>query len=236
MTHVLCPVCGCNCTKYGKTKAGSQRWNCSQCSITFTQTIDSSAKQLQIFLKWLFGKQTQKEMSGEGRTFRRKTSQFWEIWPLPPLIEEKRDVLYVDGIYLAKKACVLICCDEEHVLGWYLCRQEHSGAWISLLKRIAAPKIVVSDGGTGFSKAVKKVWPHTRHQRCIFHVFSQIKRYTTGRPQTAAGYELLVLARDLLQVKTKPEMNRLFDRFIDWMKKYNQFLQDRKSTRLNSSH
>ena len=31
---------------------------------------------LQIFLKWLFGKQAQKEMPGESRTFRRKNNRF----------------------------------------------------------------------------------------------------------------------------------------------------------------
>ena len=224
MKTVLCPVCSCECSKYGKTKAGSQRWHCGKCSLTFTQNIDNSAKQLQLFLRWLFSKQTQKDMPGEGRTFRRKTSHFWEIWPMPPLIEEKRDVLYVDGIYLAKRACVLICCDETHVLGWYLCRQEHSGAWMALMKRIAAPEIVVSDGGKGFAKALKKTWPRTKHQRCVFHVFSQVKRYTTGRPQTAAGNELLVLARDLLKIKSRQEKDKWIERFIIWMEKYHRFL------------
>lgn len=224
MKHAACPVCGKSCIKYGKTKAGSQRWHCSTCSIVFTQKIDNAAKQLEVFLKWLFSKQPQKDLPGEGRTFRRKTSQFWELWPMPPLIEEKRDVLFVDGIYLSRKACVLICRDEEHVLGWYLCRQEHSGAWISLLKRIAAPQIVVSDGGTGFSKALKKAWPGTRHQRCLFHVYSQVRRYTTGRPQTAAGRDLLTLAIDLLHVETKGEVDQWVDSFIHWMKKYNEFL------------
>ena len=224
MKRVLCPVCGSDCMKYGKTKAGSQRWFCHTCSTAFTQKIDCTTKQLQSFLSWLFSKKTQKDMPGEGRTFRRKTAKFWEIWPLPPQIEEKRDVLYVDGIYLARKACVLICCDDEHVLGWYLCRYEHAEAWAALLKRIAAPGVVVSDGGTGFVKALKRVWPQTKHQRCIYHVFSQVKRYTTGKPQTAAGYELLVLAKDLLKVKNKATMNNWIDRFIHWMKKYHQFL------------
>ena len=42
--------------------------------------------------------------------------------------------------------------DKDYVLGWYLCRYEHSGAWEALMSRIAEPKVVVSDGGTGFRK------------------------------------------------------------------------------------
>lgn len=50
-------------------------------------------------------------MPGQGRTFRRQIADFWQIWPMPPKIETSRDVVFVDGIYLAKKACILICYD-----------------------------------------------------------------------------------------------------------------------------
>lgn len=224
MKHVICPVCSSVCIRYGKNRSGSQRWFCKECSISITPKIDNSSKQLTIFLDWLFSKNTQKSMPGEGRSFRRKTSVFWDVWPLPSLVETKRDVLYVDGIYLGRKACILICCDEEYVLGWYLCRYEHAGAWISLLSRIAEPKVVVSDGGTGFAKALRKVWPHAEHQRCIFHVFCQVRRYTTGKPKTAAGAELYMLAKDLLHITSKDEIETWTDRFVEWMQKYNKFL------------
>lgn len=224
MKHVICPVCSSVCIRYGKNKSGSQRWFCKECRGIITPKIDNSSKQLSIFLDWLFGKDTQKSMPGEGRSFRRKTSAFWDVWPLPSLVETKRDVLYVDGIYIGRKACVLICCDEKNVLGWYLCRYEHAGAWISLLSRIAEPRVVVSDGGTGFAKALRKVWPHAEHQRCIFHVFCQVKRYTTGKPKTAAGIELYMLSKDLLHITSKTDIEKWTDRFIEWMRKYNKFL------------
>ena len=226
MKQVLCNICGAKCIKYGKTKAGSQRWFCNKCKLAYSPQIDNDAKLLHIFLNWLFGKQVQTEMPGDGRTFRRKTAKFWDIWPLPPKIESSRDVLFMDGIYLARKACVLICCDEKHVLGWYLCRYEHAGAWMELMKRIAEPKVVVSDGGTGFKKALKKVWPNARHQRCVFHVFCQVKRYTTSRPNTIAGVELYGLARDLFDVRTKQESEEWTDRFVSWIVRHQKFLSE----------
>ena len=226
MNQVNCPVCGKKCVKSGKTKAGSQRWFCKECKTSLTHKIDSRSKELKNFLDWLFGKESQSTMPGEGRTFRRKTSKFWDIWPMPPKIEEARDVLFLDGIYLGRKACVLICCDEKHVLGWYLCRYEHAGAWIALMNRIAEPKMVVSDGGTGFAKALKKVWPKAKHQRCIFHVFCQVKRYTTSRPNTMAGIELYSISKDLLTIKNKQEAKLWTNRFIKWIKKYQEFLSE----------
>jgi len=235
MKHVICPVCKSVCIKHGKNKSGSQRWFCKNCKSTVTPKIDNSAKQLEIFLKWLFSKETQINMPGGGRTFRRKTSRFWEIWTLPPLIETARDVVYVDGIYLGRKACILICCDDEHVLGWYLCRYEHSRAWETLFSRIAQPSVVVSDGGTGFAKALKKSWPDAQHQRCVFHVFSQVKRYTTSKPKTAAGIELYMLSKELLHIKSKEEADNWTDLFIDWMRRYNKFLSQMTYDELGNS-
>lgn len=224
MKHVICSICGSTCIKYGKNKSGSQRWLCKKCGTITTPKIDNSAKQLKIFLDWLFGREIQSEMPGGGRTFRRKTSQFWNIWPLPPVVEAKREVVFVDGIYLGRHACILICCDKKHVLGWYLCRYEHSGAWISLMSRIVEPDIVVSDGGTGFAKALRKVWPHAKHQRCVFHAFCQVKRYTTSQPQTPAGIELYAIARELLHIETHDEAEKWVDSFVAWMGKFSLYL------------
>lgn len=224
MKRVICPVCGNSCSKYGRNKSGSQRWICRNCKSINTPKIDNLTKQLNIFLKWLFSKDIQKDMPGCGRTFRRKTSKFWDIWTLPPIVEEKHSVVFVDGIYLCRNACVLICCDKNNVLGWYLCRYEHAGAWISLMSRIAEPTLVVSDGGKGFKKALKKVWPHAKHQRCLFHVFSQVRRYTTTKPKTLAGAELYALAKRLLHLKTKSEADKWTDEFLDWTRRHHKFL------------
>ena len=226
MKQVNCPICNCKCIKHGKIKSGSQRWFCKSCKLAFTPKIDNDTKQLQQFLAWLFSKEVQSNMSGDGRTFRRKTSKFWDIWVMSPKIEESKDVLYLDGIYLSRKSCILICCDKEHVLGWYVCRYEYSGAWEALMSRIAEPKVVVSDGGKGFRKALKRKWPKAKHQRCVFHVFSQVKRYTTSRPNTLAGLELYALARDLFDVKSIEDSKIWVDRFTGWIVKHKRFLSE----------
>ena len=61
---------------------------------------------------------------------------------------------------------------------------------LEILRRISVISSLASDGGKGFSKALKKVWSNAKHQRCLFHVFCQVKRYTTIRPKTRAGTEL----------------------------------------------
>ncbi|WP_350455088.1 IS1/IS1595 family N-terminal zinc-binding domain-containing protein [Slackia heliotrinireducens] len=74
MGRVRCPYCEGSTKRFGKTRAGSQRWRCPECGATFTRAIDNTAKLLQLFLSWLLSGKTQDELSVSARTF--KLSEF----------------------------------------------------------------------------------------------------------------------------------------------------------------
>jgi hypothetical protein len=169
-------------------------------------------------------------MPGEGRTFKRKTQKFWDIWPLSSIVDEVHKVIYVDGIYLSRKAVILIARGEEYVLGWQLARSENSAAYTALLSRIAPPEVVVSDGGSGFEKARKRVWRDTKVQRCTFHAFSQVKRYTTTRPKLEAGKELYGIARILLRVSTVEDAELWVKLYLEWSERWEDFLNEKTYT------
>ena len=107
MGRVRCPYCKGGTKRFGKTKAGSQRWRCLECGATFTRKIDNTAKLLDMFLGWLLGGRTQDELPVPARTFRHKCARFWSIWPLAPATGEVHRVVFVDGIYLARNVVVL---------------------------------------------------------------------------------------------------------------------------------
>lgn len=155
-------------------------------------------------------------MSGCGRTFRCHAERFWKIWPMPSAIDKIRRVVHVDGIWLGKDAVILIACSEEYVLSWHLARAENSISYSTLLSKIAPPEMVVSDGGTGFAKACHRIWPSVRVQRCLFHVFSQIRRYTTSRPNLLAGIELYGLAKDLMHIEMLHQADLWVERYLNW--------------------
>ena len=219
-----CPVCGRRMARNGRTSAGRTRWRCTSCGASSVRRIDNAAKLLEAFLSWLLGRGRQTDMPGGGRTFRRRTARFWEIWPMPPKVEAARRVVFVDGIHLGRKAVVLIASDDEHALSWHLCRFENSRAWAALMSRMAAPELVVSDGGDGFAKALRRTWPRTRHQRCVFRAFCQVRRYTTTRPRTQAGVELYGLAKTLLSVTTLEEADAWAQALLAWSKRWDTFL------------
>lgn len=211
----------------GKTAAGSQRWLCKSCRATTTHKLDNTAKQLKTFLKWLLSNERQADMAGGGRTFRRKCSKFWSIWPLAPITGEVHHVVFVDGIYLARNVVVLIACTQEHVIGWYLARSENSRSWAALMGKIPPPDVVVCDGGTGFEKARKRVWPTTRVQRCTFHAFCQVRAQTTSRPKLQAGVELYGLAKELLAIKEVASALAWLEAYSAWCSRWEGFLAER---------
>lgn len=229
MKHPLCPTCGSVMKRNGKSKTGSQRWRCTSCGSSKTHSNDTSARNLSSFVCWLLSKDAQIDMPGQGRTFRRKTAKFWEIWPMPEIVDEVHRVVYVDGIWLGRDAVILIACSDDYVLSWHLARSETSFAWRSLLSRIAPPEMVVTDGGSGFAKAVRAEWPTTKVQRCTFHAFNQVKKYTTTRPKLQAGVELYSLACDLVVIKDLREAELWVERFFNWCDFWNDFLNE-KST------
>ena len=222
-----CPSCGGEMKRNGRNSSGTQRWRCRSCGASATHKHDNEAKQLAAFPKWLLGGSLQKDMPGAGRTFRRRCERLWELWPLPPICDEVHRVVYVDGIYLARNVVVLIACSDEHVVGWYLARSENSRAWRALMARIAPPDMVVTDGGPGFEKARRKEWPATKVQRCTFHAFCQVKRYTTSRPKLEAGVELYGLAKDLLHVETLKQAEDWVSAYLDWGRRWDEFLSEK---------
>lgn len=113
MKAVYCPYCGGRTKRNGRTSSGSQRWRCTACGASTTVRYDDTATRLDEFLGWLLSKDSQATMPGGGRSFRRRTAEFWEVWPMPVPDGELHRVLYVDGIWVARDLVVLICCSGE---------------------------------------------------------------------------------------------------------------------------
>lgn len=227
MRSVTCPLCGAKMKKNGKTKAGKTRWRCTSCNSSSTVKYRDTNARFKEFLEWLFSKDTQLAMPGQGRTFRRKTSEFWQLWPQPPRDGEWHSVVFVDGIHLGRDWVVLIASTFEYVLGWYFAKAETTRAWEELLKQVPAPAVVITDGGSGFASAVSNIWPNTRIQRCLFHVHCQVRRYTTSRPNLQAGRELYRLSIELMHIDTLIQAEIWFEHYMQWCEAWNEFLDEK---------
>lgn len=226
MNNPKCGICKRPMRKNGTTSSGRQRWRCGACGASSVRRIDSRAKRLEMFLRWLFSKGTQSDIGCSRSTFKRTTREFWEIWPIAPWTGEVCDVVFLDGIWIGRDAVVLIACTKEHVLAWHLAQSECAGAWAALMMRVPAPAMAVSDGAPGLAKAARAVWPTTRIQRCTFHAFCQVRRCTTSRPKLDCGIELYSLARRLLKAKDADSAAAWLADYAGWCAKWERFLRE----------
>lgn len=210
----------------GTTKAGTRRWRCPGCGASSVRRIDGRAKALELFLRWLLSKDAAADLKISRTTFWRKTSWAWRLWPIAPFTGEVHDVVHLDGVWLRRQAVVLIAVAGGHVVGWHLARAESASAWAALMLRIPPPRMAVTDGSPGFSKAAKAVWPTTRIQRCTFHVAGQVRRCTTLRPRLEAGTELLGIAGRLSRAKDAEAAAAWLLEYSAWCAKWERFLRE----------
>lgn len=180
------------------------------------------------FVTWLLGKNSQAETDGgTGRSFRSRISWCWDIpVPQPVTTGEIHRQILVDGTYFGSW-CVLIAHNGSHVIGWQWCTSESKASWGQLLKRLPAPDVVVTDGGTGLRSALDRYWRRTKIQRCYFHIFQTVKRHVTLNPRLDAGKEALALTRDLMDVHDLDAAAKWMGAYASWESRWSDLMKER---------
>ena len=94
--------------------------------------------------------------------------------------------------------------------------RESEQSWKTLLLDVKArglavdPKLATGDGALGFWKAIRKIWPKTREQRCWVHKTANVLDKMPKRLQPRAK-EIL---HDIWMADTRENANKSFDQFI----------------------
>lgn len=221
-----CSVCQNKLQKWGKTVAGSQRWRCLRCTNTQIRKRPDlrQALQLERFVSWLLGKQSVAELSRSvtDRTWRNQTSWCWNVAPRPLLTGEVVAAVILDGIRVGSMVG-LILRTTDFILTWYWTGWESSTTWAKPLQTLPAPDFVVCDGQKGILLALKRCWPDTLVQRCLFHVWLNVRSKLTLSPKTEAGKALLALTRELWAVQTELQAVAWQTRLQDWEQLYGEY-------------
>ena len=227
-----CPTCSHRLQKRGLTAAGTQRWLCTSCANSATKPRPdlSRAFELERFVSWLLGKQAQAELKlPDGitdRAWRTQTSWCWSVAPYPEQTGEVYPVILLDGIGVGSLVC-LVARTPDYVIGWCWVGWESSTTWAKLLAQFPAPVVVVCDGQKGILLAIARCWPKSRIQRCIFHVWQNIRVKLTLHPLTEAGRELLQLTRDLWKVQNLEQAANWQQQLEAWHERHGDFIRER---------
>lgn len=226
-----CLLCHTQLVKNGRTAAGTQRWRCPECGASSSRRRDDVTRRAQLdgFLAWLLGKHSQAEITDTrtGRSFRRDTAWCWRIRPTLPTVTLPPRVVIIDGTYITDHGLLIATDEQQQPLAWQWCSSESTASWSALLKQLPAPLVVVCDGGTGVQAALHEIWPDTLIQRCIFHVWMNLRTHLTLRPRTPAGQTLLGLGRRLLKISTPEEATHWMQLVNDWWVAYGHLTKER---------
>lgn len=223
-----CRTCQNKLQRRGKTAAGSQRWHCQYCSKSQTNPRPdlSQAFVFESFLDWLLGKASLAELDQPGRTFRSQTAWCWQV-PIPAVLTgEIHHAVIIDGLRVGGQVC-LVARTTKYVIGWIWVERENAANWLELLRLLPASKYVVCDGQKGMLKALAIRWPDTIVQRCRFHVWLNVRKKLTLRPEASASQELLNITRNMLHVDSKIQARRWKRQLKYWHRKHGKYLAQR---------
>ena len=134
--------------------------------------------------------------------------------------------ILLDGIRIGNQVC-LIAKTTKEVVAWVWVGWESSFTWELLISQIPAPKVVICDGQKGMLLAITRCWPQTRVQRCLFHVWQNIRAKLSLHPTTLAGRELLQLVRNLWQTDTLGKAEGWVKDLDKWEKVYGLYTKER---------
>jgi transposase-like protein len=146
----------------------------------------------------------------------------YEVWRKAPLTE-RIVYLWVDGLYLNvrledSRHCLLVVMGlteggEKRFLAIADGYRESEQSWFELLTKLKArglsqaPQLAIGDGALGFWKALNKLYPETKQQRCWVHktknVLDKVPKAT--QPKMKQALKDLYLAESKTQAEAALE-------------------------------
>ena len=154
----------------------------------------------------------------------------WKDWEQRSLSDRRYVYLWADGVYFNvrledsanKRQCILVLMGatkegKKELIAIADGYRESEQSWTELLLDLKnrgltiAPELAVGDGALGFWKAMTKVFPSTRAQRCWCHKTANVLNKMPKSIQPKAKSML----HDIWMAETRKDAERAFDLFVE---------------------
>jgi transposase-like protein len=151
----------------------------------------------------------------------------YQDWSKRSLEEKNYVYVWADGVYFnvrleEDRQCILVLLGatadgNKELVAIVDGYRESEQSWTELLLDVKsrgltmAPKLATGDGALGFWKALPKVFPTTREQRCWFHKSGNVIDKLPKRLQPGAKEKL----HDIWMAETREDAQRAFDLFLE---------------------
>ncbi len=174
-------------------------------------------------LKALLGANAKGLSSGTISRLKQHWQEEHKSWSKRNLDLKKYVYIWADGVYFnirseESKQCILVIIGvNEHgkkeLLAIEEGYRESTQSWTELLEDIrhrgltSAPKLAIGDGALGFWKAISKVYPETKHQRCWVHKTANVLNKLPKSVQPKVKEAL----HDIWMAETRDDAYKAFD-------------------------
>ena len=222
--------------RWGKHPSGAKRWRCAACrkNVVWKRKDNRERSRLSLFVSWLMSKKSLAEVAVEAKVnMRTLTNWFRPLWfhSPKPKYEFPVRVLVLDATSVVTRQCMLLIAGDNDRLmpvSWFPTTRECLSSWLLFLSTLdIKPKIVVCDGQRGLLRAIHNIWPKALIQRCLVHVVRQASAWLTQHPKTRAGRQLLLLVKEMRDIRTRRQKRRWIRKYKKWDKKHHTFLKEK---------
>jgi transposase-like protein len=153
--------------------------------------------------------------------------QEYEAWNKRSLADKQYVYVWADGVYFNirledDRQCILVLMGatadgKKELIALTDGYRESEESWKALLLdckargMTTAPLLAIGDGGLGFWKALRKIFPTTREQRCWVHKTANVldKMAKGVQPKAKA------MIHDIWQAETRAAAEKAFDLFVE---------------------
>ena len=138
--------------------------------------------------------------------------------------------LIYDATYFHKDGCLLNLMDatNQNIIAHLYVNKEsfaETYPWFTSLKEHGLePRFVTTDGERSALRAIQMSWPHTKVQRCLYHLQHEGMRWLRTYPKTDAAKELRTILSQLSCIKTTEQRDLFINRYDAWVTRYKEFV------------
>jgi putative transposase len=150
----------------------------------------------------------------------------YDEWSKRSLADKKYVYVWADGVHFNirledDRQCILVLMGatkdgKKQLIAVADGYRESEQSWKTLLLDVQArglavePKLAIGDGALGFWKAIRKIWPTTREQRCWVHKTANVLDKMPKRLQPQAK----AMLHEVWMADTRENANKAFDLFV----------------------
>lgn len=240
-----CRACNTKLTKYGTTARGTIRYRCNACKKTATshqKRKPSKKPYFHLFREYVLDGVTYQYLAKKNKVSKRTLLHWFHHYleqepPKLTLPSADRDYIYlvIDGKWNGKRDVTMIYrrSDLKTILHISVMKKEFGSLIKKDLEYLVSQGFictgVVSDGGTGISKAVDQVFPHSPHQRCLAHLHRQLSNTLGKKPKDPRIQELLALVDHLFLIESREALKDWLAWVRQWYRENFYYLIERRS-------